>query len=339
MIKEYLKKYFAKSFYPTRITDWYLSKGYLGKNHQESFASFFSAQKIKGAVFYEEFKSLHNITRQFIKSGNHKIDSVIFIPKINDATYRKNNLCFVFFQGRNEFYESRFRDMAIQARETNARVLGFNHKGWGSSTGNTETILDLVDDGIAVIKYLLNEMNLSPNQIILQGNSLGAGVQEMVCEHYRRLYGFKFRQINSNSFSSLSAVLASNYHILFLEKIIKMILLYAEWEIIPGKDFYQTGIYRCHFRRLNDRTLAREAEYHSKVDIQKDCRSCPKGYSKTNRFLYNNCHIVYNGDSEKDPHLLSLHLFEIAHKKPENKHSIYSIINLYINQSEKYINP
>jgi hypothetical protein len=333
----YLRKFFAAYCYPTNSEDWYKSKGYDGQDEQEQFSQFLSSQAQEGSLFYDEFKSV-DLKRQFIQSGEYKLDSVLLTPqkKLSLAKNSKN-LYFVFFQGRGEFYESRFRDMAIQARETGASVLGFNPKGFKSSIGATERLSDIVDDGIAVIEYLLNQMHLLPRQIILQGNSLGGAVQEMVTEHFRRLYGFNFRQINSNSFKTLAAVIAYHYRLPFLEKIIKLVLNYAEWEITPGKDFYKTGPYRCHLRRLNDRTIAIGAEYNSNIDIESDCTECPSGYRETNRWLYENCQLVYNGNSETDLHFLSLHYFDLPGQEGKNKHSVYKWINRYLEESEQYI--
>jgi len=332
-----LCKFLAAYFYPTNSEDWYKSKGYGGQDEQEQFSQFLYSQAQEESLFHDEFKSL-DLKRQFIQSGEYKLDSVLLTPQKKLGLARNSeNLYFVFFQGRGEFYESRFGDMAIQARETGVSVLGFNPKGFKSSTGVTERLSDIVDDGIAVIEYLLNQMHLLPRQIILQGNSLGSAVQEMVTEHFRRLYGFSFRQINSNSFKTLAAVVAYHYRLPFLEKIIRLVLNYAKWEIVPGKDFYKTGPYRCHLRRLNDRTIAIGAEYNSKVDIESDCTECPSGYRETNRWLYENCQLVYNGNSETDPHFLSLHYFDLPGVEGKNKHSVYKLINRYLEESGKYI--
>jgi hypothetical protein len=333
----YLCEFFAAYFYPTNSEDWYKSKGYDGRDEKEQFSQFLSSQAQAESLFYDEFKSL-DLKRQFIQSGEYKLDSVLLTPqKKLTLAGNSEDLYFVFFQGRGEFYESRFRDMAIQARETGASVLGFNPKGFKSSTGATKRLSDIVEDGIAVIEYLLNQMHLLPRQIVLQGNSLGGAVQEMVTEHFRRLYGFSFRQINSNSFKTLAAVVAYHYRLPFLEKIIRLVLNYAEWEIAPGKDFYKTGPYRCYLCRLNDRTIPRGAEYSMNVDIESDCTECPSGYRETNRWLYKNCQLVYNGNSETDPHFLSLHYFDLPGSEGESKHSVYKWINCYLEESGKYI--
>lgn len=335
MLKQYLQKFFANKFYPTIKCDWYADKGYGGHDNQERFINFLQNQQLEGEKFYAEFQSV-NILRQFIPSVDGAVlDSVMISPnKFNEKTIVNKNLYFIFFQGRSEYYESRFRDMAIQAHQTGANVFGFNPKGFCSSTGHTQKLHDIVDDGIAVIKYLIDKYKLNSNQIILQGNSLGGGVQEMVSEHFRKNYNYHFRQINSNSFKNLSAVIACSYKMPFLEWIIKPILLYAGWEIITNKNFYSTGVYRCVLRRLNDRTILKEAEFFYMINIENDDKNCPNEYREVNKWLYENCQLTLD-DDVIDPHLPSLNHFYFINK--EGKHSVYELINIYINESNKYV--
>jgi len=102
-----LRKFLAACFYPTNSEDWYKSKGYGGEDEQEQFSQFLSSQTHEESSFYDEFKSL-DLRRQFIQSGGYKLDSVLLIPqKTFSLTRNSENLYFVFFQGRGEFYESR----------------------------------------------------------------------------------------------------------------------------------------------------------------------------------------------------------------------------------------
>ena len=91
MIRNYLRKFFAASFYPTNSDDWYKSKGYNGQDSLEQFSQFLSSQDQEGAVFYDEFKSL-NLKRQFIQSGEYKLDSVLLIPQEVTNSKRKNQV-------------------------------------------------------------------------------------------------------------------------------------------------------------------------------------------------------------------------------------------------------
>jgi len=328
MFQALLCKFFAKVFYPTNSKDWYKSKEYRGADNNAKFADFILTQRRKGALFYNEFLSVQ-LTRQYILSGDNQLDSVLVIPN-QDISQGKagSRLYFIMFYGKGEYYESRFRDMARQAKETGASVLGFNHKGVHSSSGKISCLAELVNDGIAVVDFLL-QRGVSHEQIILQGNSLGAGVQAMVSEHYRAINGVPLRQINSNSFKSLSAVIAHRYKVLFLENFFDVVLNYAGWEITPGIDFYKTGPYRCHLRRLGDKTILPGAEYHVMVDFKADQDSCPETYKATHKWLYEHSQLTYIGKSEEDPHELSLHHFYIKYNSSEYS-SVYDLINRYL---------
>ncbi len=334
MLQKFLSKFFANIFYRTTSDDWYLSKGYYGANIEEKFKSFILSQREEGAVFYDEFRYVH-LKRQVINSCGHELDSVLIRHNEFDKTSNEQAIYFILSQGRGEYYESRFRDMAIQARETKASVLGYNPKGFKSSTGKTQTIFDLVEDAKSVIRYLLDEEHVLPANIILQGNSLGAAVLEMASEYYRKHYNLRFRQINSNSFRTLAAVLAYHYKLPALEKVFGLLLSFAKWEVIPGIDFYQTGPYRCILRRLNDRTILLGAEFFAAIDIVNDNASCPIEYRETNLWLYNHCQLVYKGNSETDPHFLSLHHFHLPGIEGDSQHSVYKYINLFVSESQK----
>ncbi len=328
MFRSALSKFFAKRFYPTSSCNWYKNKNYKGCNDQERFQNFLAAMRKEKARSSKEFTSV-KATRQYIPSGKDSLDSVLIVPKKEISRNKPGaGLYFVMFFGKLEPYESRFRDMVGQSVETGASILCFNPKGLNSSSGNIENLFDLVEDGIAIVNFLL-EQGVSYKQIILQGNSLGAAVQEMVSEHYRKTNGKIFRQVNSNSFRSLSAVVAYYYKLPFLEKLLAPILKYSKWEIVPGTDFYQTGPYRCHIHRLGDRTIRPAAQYHSAINFESDHKKCPKFYKETHKWLYDHSQVIYRGRSKKDPHKLSLHYFEIKDSNG-SYHSVYSLINRYL---------
>ena len=334
MLQKILRSYFAKIVYPTISANWYNKKGYKGENSDKQFTDFLATQSKKNALFYQEFKSL-KLTQQYINSGSNKLDSVLLTPDKSYSTGKPGTgLYFLMFFGSREYYEGRFRDMARQAKATGASVLGFNPKGVNQSTGKTQQLNDIVDDGIAALNYLL-QLGISHNQIILQGNSLGAGVQEMVSKHFLTNYGMRFRQINSNSFKTLSAVIAERYRMPFLEVIFSYILQYARWEFTFDSNFYQTGPYRCYMRRKGDKTIVKgAAEYHSMVDPLGDYNNCLEIYRETNKWLNEHSQLIYLGQSKMDPHDLGLHRFKINKGK---RHSVYHFINRYLEASNRCI--
>jgi len=330
MIKKILNKIFASIFYPTNRNDWFRSKGYLGSSPEARFQDFLVKQKIEGAHFYLEFMALE-ITRQFIPSDYGSLDSVIMTPeKIHAKNHPGYGLFFIMFQGRGEYYEGRFREMAIHAKATGSSVLGFNPKGFHSSSGTTKTLNDLVQDGISVVNYLLAK-GVSHRKIILQGNSLGASVAEMVYEHFRKNHNIRFHQINGNSLRSLGAVLSCSYRLPFMDKIVSKFLKFSGWEIIPGPRFYLLSPYRCHLRRRGDRTVLPEAQYHAIVNYQKSYEKAPSYYKPTLKWLYENSLLTYVESSRVDPHRLSLYEFQIPELDENGAHqSVYRWINRYL---------
>ena len=348
MIKNFLQKFFCYHVYQPKSKDWYQEKGYKGKDHHERFADFLAKQKKHSAIFYHEFKGL-SLQRQFIPSGEYLLDAIIILPEVdchsreggNPAIFQHfldprlrgndmNRLYIIFFHGKSEYYELRFRDMARECRETGATVIGFNPKGMGGSGGRTRVLNDIVQDGIAVINYLLSN-NISPDKIILQGNSLGAAAGEMVSQHFIKQNGFGFRQINSNSFKSVGAVIAHYYHLPFLEKILEKIVKYSGWEIEVEKDYYTTGPHRCYLRRFNDRTILPRAQYHSMVDHERDHGRCPDYFKETLAWLNSHNLLIYIGDNTKDSHEMSLHHFKVK-PLPDDQDSftVYQFINRFI---------
>ena len=253
------------------------------------------------------------------------------------------------FQGRYEYYESRFRDMALLSKYTGASVVGFNPKGFHSSTGRTRILQDIVDDGIAVVKYLLKQ-NISPSNIIMLGNSLGAAVQEMVCKRIdKELLISGFRQINSNSFRTLSGVISYRFKAPYLEKMLHRLLSYSGWEIDVDKDFYITGPMRLALKRLDDKTILPGASYHSGVDKEADLGHIQKSdasYISDYEYLSLHGELVHKSTGEhissgkkspgkrEDPHILSLNQFISAHQED---YSVFDIINYYISVSNRFM--
>jgi hypothetical protein len=334
MFQNLIRKFLVRSLYPLLPGDWYKLKRYRGAKTRQRFLSFIASQREKNSAFYQEFRHL-KITRQNILSGGAKLDSVLAVPNEDFAKNKPGEgLCFIMFFGRLESYEKRFRDIATQASRTGASVFAFNHKGMFCSEGETNSIESMVEDGIAAVDFLL-EKGIDYDDIILQGNSLGAAVQEMVSEHYRAIKGRPFRQINSNSFKTLGSVMADILKIPVGEKIFDRVINYLGWEFKPGPDFYKTGPYRFHLRRINDRTISRKSEYHAVVDFQKDNDACPLEYKETHRWLYEHSQIVYRGESKKNPHMLSLYMFEAKDQESGKYMSVYDVINRYLEAIKK----
>lgn len=122
-----------------------------------------------------------------------------------DPKYQKYIINFV---GNGMCYEHIIDDMKEDAEVLQANVVGFNLRGVGKSTGKAESKDDLVADGIAQVQRILDQ-GVSPQNIVLKGHSLGAGVASLVAQHFHQL-GQPINIFNSRSFSSISNFLVGN---------------------------------------------------------------------------------------------------------------------------------
>jgi hypothetical protein len=338
MLREYLRNFFANLIYPTTARDWYAEKGYKGQNEQEKFVHFVETQTKEGSILYKDFAGLI-LKRQYITNDKGDLDSVLITPDEKlSKTKAGYGLVIIMFQGRGEYYESRFRDMARIARHNGAKVLGFNPRGFNSSKGKILTLQDIVEDGIAVVRFLLSS-GLQSKNIIMLGNSLGAAVQEMVCQYYYDHYGMHFRKINSNSFRSLGAVISAQYGFSYLDNILSKIMLYAGWEMTKGPNFSHIGPWCCHLRRLNDKTILASAEYHASINFEQDYHLCPEDYKPALKWLYDNSQIMYLGHNEKYVlHEISLYHFHIKAKDEHQHHlNVFDWINFYLANSNTIV--
>ncbi|CAK4030640.1 alpha beta-hydrolase [Lecanosticta acicola] len=67
--------------------------------------------------------------------------------------------------------------------QPNTHVLTVDYRGFGHSTGSP-TEAGLIADGIAVVDWVLNVANISPERIVILGQSLGTAVASAVALHF-----------------------------------------------------------------------------------------------------------------------------------------------------------
>lgn len=92
-----------------------------------------------------------------------------------------------------------------------------DYRGFGYSTGNP-TERGVIDDGIALLNWVLNVAHILPNRIVILGQSLGTAVAVAVAEH--------FMSENQLEFSGLVLVAA-------FTNIPTLVLSYSIGGIIP----------------------------------------------------------------------------------------------------------
>lgn len=148
--------------------------------------------------------------------------------------------------GNGGCYEEIINTMKEDADALHANVVGFNLRGVGQSTGRAKSKENLVTDGIAQVQRLLDR-GVSPQNIILKGHSLGAGIASLVADHFHKIEK-PINLFSSRSFSSITNFLVGRIRghkesiggiiLGWLAKpFIKLGVALAKWEINAGSAF------------------------------------------------------------------------------------------------------
>lgn len=118
-----------------------------------------------------------------------------------DPKYQKYMINFV---GNAMCYEEIIPDMIKEAHAHQVNVVGFNFRGVAHSIGTAKSSNDLVIDGIAQVQRILDK-GVSPQNIILNGHSLGAAVASLVAHHFHQ-QSIPVNVFNDRSFSTITNV-------------------------------------------------------------------------------------------------------------------------------------
>ena len=112
----------------------------------------------------------------------------------------KSRKWVVYMGGNGEVAEHSIETVSAIADAIGANAVAFNFRGVGRSTHRTIGAESMVEDGVAVVDYLLLTFpHLSERNILLFGHSLGGGVATQVVSRFRRHCGL----VVDRSFSSL----------------------------------------------------------------------------------------------------------------------------------------
>ncbi|KTD48560.1 SdbB protein (substrate of the Dot/Icm system) [Legionella rubrilucens] len=346
--KRKIQTLLATALFPSTHKDWYKEKGY-GKGKLTPFEDFLTNQRENSkAPYHDVFQGL-TIQRNWVdcidyRKNHCKLDSIRFVPE-NPKVKSGEGRHIVNFFGRLEYYECNFRDMALQAHATGASIHAFNPPGMNSSTGHVVEFKDLVNAGIAQVNALLRE-GIHPDNIILQGNCMGAAVAEEVNAHFEKHLHIQLRRINSNSFKSMSALVTYLYPPLSLLKdTVKKLLEYTGWQTKPDKLFLTTSPYKVYMSRVNDQTIRPKARMGTKVHKlakQKEESAAPEygDYEPHRQWLDE--HAIMALDTEKfgndghvNPH--ELDLYKLKSVIASDNVTAYDFVNRYIESSNQYI--
>ncbi len=191
-------------------------------------------------------KNLTHERHTIVTSDGAELDTLEIkhaAQKDTEAQYQKYIISFV---GNASAYENTIDDMQGDAQALQCNVVGFNFRGVNHSSGRAKSKDDLVTDGIAQVQRLLDQ-GVSPQNITLKGNSLGAGIASLVAHHFHQ-QDKPVNIFNCRSFSSITNFLVGQIRtsdsetghqeslgkkILgwILKPIIKVLVSLTQWEI------------------------------------------------------------------------------------------------------------
>lgn len=98
---------------------------------------------------------------------------------------KKNARVVIYFHGVSGHISEGWRTYAYRyfSDLDNVHVMALDYRGYGPSTGEPSEP-GLIVDGVAFLDYIMHDLGIPPENIIVQGQSLGTAVASAVALHY-----------------------------------------------------------------------------------------------------------------------------------------------------------
>lgn len=150
------------------------------------------AQMLHGPYHPElRFQTTDNnlsISRHTIPSSNQASIELTEISHRRARTLvRKNQKVMIHAVGNSDCYENHMKEYELLAKQfPNCRIVGFDFRGVGLSTGRAWSENDWIDDALAVIKHF-EAQGIQPKNILVNGHSLGGALVTLAAnKHYQQ---------------------------------------------------------------------------------------------------------------------------------------------------------
>lgn len=127
------------------------------------------------------------VTRNTVaSSANSNIEYTEMSQRAALSLPKHNQKVIIHAVGNGDCYENHEAEYAHMAEKfPNSRVVGFNCRGVGSSTGRPRSENDWIDDTLAVVKHY-QDLGVKPENILLNGHSLGGAILTLAAaKHYQ----------------------------------------------------------------------------------------------------------------------------------------------------------
>jgi hypothetical protein len=273
---------------------WDLTKWGVNKRFGDMVGSIvLPAQKMGYYQLKIDEQTLNNFTtdqlvyqkNQITTHDDVTLDGIEIQYQSEELILPKHQKYIIHFLGNGMCYEQIIDDMKEDATRFQANIIGFNFRGVGQSTGKATSKNGLVTDGIAQVQRLLDQ-DVPPQNIILKGHSLGAGIATLVTQHFHQLRQ-PIHVFNSRSFSNITNVLVGQIQkatskILgwLAYPIIKLAMALTQWEINAGSAFKKIpDAYRDYIvvrsrkeirsKRMDDAVIPHSASIHKALTSER----------------------------------------------------------------------
>jgi hypothetical protein len=139
-----------------------------------------------------------SIQRGEVETHDGAVLDTIEVKSSHEGAHRY----IVKFNGNGGLYQDLLTEYVRDAKRLEATIIGFNYRGVGKSYPNPRAYQELVTDGIAEVRRLLDS-GVPSTQIILDGHSLGGSVAVLVASYFHKR-DLPMYVINDRSFSTLA---------------------------------------------------------------------------------------------------------------------------------------
>lgn len=216
-------------------------------------------------------RTIHRFKANNVNEHNVQLDGLIIPPAGQSGDEWQSGEYLIVFQPNSGHYEDTLAEAKKLGEELNKKVVLFNYRGVGESTGNATNAKDLVHDGRAICQMLMDK-GIPASRIMLYGHSIGGGIATAVAAKNQDI-----NLIIDRSFSSLSKAaqdIVSNKTNRVFGHIARYLFRSHGWEINTSKIL----------SRMNNKVLVLTAEADAVLVKSNLAHSIPKNKGNITHF-------------------------------------------------------
>jgi esterase/lipase len=211
-------------------------------------------------------KNLHEMRDRFLRCNkNAEPVSITTEDGVELDTIKiespSSNKWIIYFHGNDMCYEQALEDLKVISQRTGANVYTGNYRGVMRSCGKMARTHDLILDGKALVKQLLEEGVLQEN-ILIHGFSLGGAIATDVAALYPKVH-----LCNERSFASLMDFLKG--HLSLFGVFLGAIAWFSGFKFSAAKNFEKIQGEKLVMYHQQDKVIRYKGSMHKVLENQK----------------------------------------------------------------------